>query len=183
MCSTEKLRLYQVDAFTKHLFKGNPAAVVPLENWLPDQQLQNVAEENNLAETAFFLSCKDEEPIQIRWFTPSQEVELCGHATLATAHVLFNHLGYEGDTIHFASKGGELYVRKEGGYLWLDFPVLTSSPVESPELSLAVREALGLIGEAEVFESSYDFLVKVCILQVRWSELFKMFVFFRGCTS
>lgn len=159
-----QLRLYQVDAFTKHLFKGNPAAVVPLDQWLSDQQLQSIAGENNLSETAFILPGSGDESFQIRWFTPTQEVDLCGHATLASAHVLFDHLGHAGDEILFTSKGGKLQVRKERGYLWLDFPVLLPSPVENAEQSQAVRNALGLNGDAEVFESPYDFLVKVRIL-------------------
>jgi PhzF family phenazine biosynthesis protein len=88
-----KLKLYQVDAFTERLFGGNPAAVVPLTAWLPDDVLQSIAGENNLSETAFFIPAG--EGFQLRWFTPVREVDLCGHATLATAHVLFNILGHD----------------------------------------------------------------------------------------
>ena len=87
-----KLKIYQVDAFAGNVFEGNPAAVIPLENWLPDTVLQNIALENNLSETAFFVP--SEKGFHIRWFTPLAEVKLCGHATLATAHVLFEHLNF-----------------------------------------------------------------------------------------
>jgi PhzF family phenazine biosynthesis protein len=115
-----KLQIFQVDAFTNETFKGNPAAVCPLDSWLPDDLMQNIAAENNLSETAFFV--KNGNVFEIRWFTPTVEVDLCGHATLATAHVLFNHLGYEGDMIFLESKSGKLRVKNSGGLLWLDFP-------------------------------------------------------------
>ena len=116
-----KLLLYQIDAFTDHLFAGNPAAVVPIEEeWPIDDVLQKIAIENNLAETAFFQ--KQGNHFQLRWFTPEFEVDLCGHATLASAHVIFHHLGYVGDTIIFHSISGELEVRKVDGLLQLDFP-------------------------------------------------------------
>jgi PhzF family phenazine biosynthesis protein len=83
--------IYQVDAFTDKIFAGNPAAVIPLEKWLPDQLMQNISMENNLSETAFFIPEND--GFNIRWFTPASEVNLCGHATLASAHVIFNHTG------------------------------------------------------------------------------------------
>jgi PhzF family phenazine biosynthesis protein len=118
-----KLRIYQVDAFTEEIFKGNPAAVVPLKSWLPDELMQKIAAENNLSETAFVVA--DGEYYLIRWFTPTVEVDLCGHATLATAHALFEHEGYSGDLIKFISpRTGALDVRKEElGMLTLDFPV------------------------------------------------------------
>jgi PhzF family phenazine biosynthesis protein len=124
------LPIYQVDAFTDHLFGGNPAAVVPLQSWLPDHVMQSIANENNLAETAFFV--KAPAGYQIRWFTPLAEVELCGHATLATAHVMFNHLGYSRDIIEFQSKSGILRVKRDGKFLTLDFPVDTMSRIELP---------------------------------------------------
>ncbi len=114
------MRIYQVDAFCKELFSGNPAAVCPLEHWLDDKILQNIASENNLAETAFYV--KENNNFQIRWFTPSVEVDLCGHATLAAAHVLFTHEGFSGNKIAFTSRSGELIVRKEQNLLILDFP-------------------------------------------------------------
>lgn len=111
---------YQVDAFTDRLFGGNPAGVCPLENWLPDETMQKIAMENNLSETAFFI--KKEEGFHIRWFTPKVEVNLCGHATLASAHVIFNYMGYTGEKITFESRSGLLNVTREGDLLILDFP-------------------------------------------------------------
>jgi len=95
-----ELSIFQVDAFAGTLFRGNPAAVIPLTEWLPDNLLQNIAMENNLSETAFFVP--EEEGFRLRWFTPKTEVNLCGHATLATAHVLFNHLGFQGGSCSFS---------------------------------------------------------------------------------
>ncbi len=117
------LKLYQVDAFTTRLFGGNPAAVVPLEEWLPDATLQAIAMENNLAETAFFIPHKGPEAdYHLRWFTPALEMDLCGHATLAAAHTLKRHLGYKPDSVRFMSRSGLLAVRAEGDRLVLDFP-------------------------------------------------------------
>jgi PhzF family phenazine biosynthesis protein len=117
-----KNEIFQVDAFCHHLFSGNPAAVVPLESWPDDELLQNIAMENNLAETAFFVKEKDH--FTIRWFTPSVEVDLCGHATLAAAHVLFEHKDFFDHAVTFHSpKSGELKVRREQNALTLDFPV------------------------------------------------------------
>ena len=104
-----KLKLYHVDAFADEVFKGNPAAVVPLKTWLPDKTMQGIALENNLSETAFFV--KDRDVFHLRWFTPAREVDLCGHATMATAHVIFNSLGYKKKEIVFSSKSGRLYKR------------------------------------------------------------------------
>ncbi|MFH1297461.1 MAG: PhzF family phenazine biosynthesis protein [Bacteroidota bacterium] len=130
--------IFQVDAFTDHLFGGNPAAVVPLENWLPDQVMQNISAENNLAETAFFV--KEPSGFHIRWFTPLAEVDLCGHATLATAHVLFHHLDFAGDLLEFQSKSGILRVRRDGDLLTLDFPIDTMKKVSPPD---DLAEAIG----------------------------------------
>ena len=91
--------IYQVDAFTENLFGGNPAAICPLNEWLPAPQMQKIAAENNLAETAFFIPVGND--FELRWFTPEVEIDLCGHATLATAHVLFTILEYEREVIHF----------------------------------------------------------------------------------
>ena len=104
-----KLTIYQVDAFAEKMFEGNPAAVIPLKNWLPDSVMQNIALENNLSETAFFIPL--ENGYHIRWFTPGAEVDLCGHATLATAHVLYQHLNYSDDEILFESRSGILKVK------------------------------------------------------------------------
>jgi len=116
-----QLKIYQVDAFTDSVFGGNPAAVVPLENWPSDDLLQKIALENNLSETAFYV--KAGEQYLLRWFTPIVEVDLCGHATLATAHVLFQHEGHQGETIHFYSpRSGNLKVSLQGELMTLDFP-------------------------------------------------------------
>lgn len=114
-------KIYQVDAFTDKVFSGNPAAVCPLNEWLNDDILQKIAMENNLAETAFYV--KQGTQYHIRWFTPTVEVDLCGHATLAAAFVLFNFEQYKGDTIEFYSpRSGLLTVSKQGEYLTLNFP-------------------------------------------------------------
>lgn len=115
------LDIYQVDAFTSQLFGGNPAAVVPLTSWLPDAILQKIAAENNLAETAFFV--KTETGYHIRWFTPTVEVALCGHATLATAYVIFHCLGQKAKVLSFDSMSGVLKVSQTDDLLTLDFPV------------------------------------------------------------
>lgn len=115
------MKIFQVDAFAETVFSGNPAAVCPLDQWLDDATMQNIAMENNLAETAFVVRQGD--GFHIRWFTPTVEVDLCGHATLATAHVLFNHLGLSGDAIPFFShRSGPLNVYRQGELLILDFP-------------------------------------------------------------
>jgi len=114
-------KIYQVDAFTNHIFGGNPAAICPLEQWLSDDQLQNIAMENNLSETAFYV--KDGNRYRIRWFTPEVEVDLCGHATLGTAFILFNYEHHSGDTIElYSERSGKLTVKKHGDWLTLNFP-------------------------------------------------------------
>jgi PhzF family phenazine biosynthesis protein len=122
---------YEVLAFTDRPFSGNPAGVCLLEEkWLPDQLLQQIAAENNLAETAFLI--ERENHFDLRWMTPTIEVDLCGHATLASGHVLFHHFGYKGDSIRFQSKGGELNVRREGQRLVLDFPAQSLDACATP---------------------------------------------------
>lgn len=115
------LPFYQVDAFTDRLFAGNPAAVVPLDEWLADETLRRIAMENNLSETAFFTGANGD--YRLRWFTPTREVDLCGHATLATAFVIFTHYAPAGDDLRFDTASGKLRVQREGELLWLDFPV------------------------------------------------------------
>jgi PhzF family phenazine biosynthesis protein len=122
---------YQVDAFTDRLFGGNPAGVCPLEQWLADDVMQKIAMENNLSETAFFI--KKENGFHIRWFTPKVEVNLCGHATLASAHVIFTYLGFTEDVISFESRSGILNVRKEADLLVLDFPANKPQRTSLPE--------------------------------------------------
>ena len=118
-----KLTLYQIDAFTDKLFGGNPAAVIPLEKWIDDELMQRLALENNLSETVFFTPSEDgDADFEIRWFTPAVEINLCGHATLASAFVLFNILNFNKDEIRFSSKSGILKVKQEDNKIWLDFP-------------------------------------------------------------
>ncbi|PIQ20805.1 MAG: isomerase [Cytophagales bacterium CG18_big_fil_WC_8_21_14_2_50_42_9] len=122
-------KIYQVDAFTDKVFSGNPAAVCPLDHWLSDDILQAVAMENNLAETAFYV--KQDNQYQIRWFTPTVEVDLCGHATLAAAFVLFNYENHLNNLVTFYSpRSGTLTVEKQGDFLTLNFPTDTIEPIE-----------------------------------------------------
>ncbi len=148
------LPIYQVDAFTNEHFKGNPAAVVPLESWISDIQMQQIAAENNLSETAFFVPY--EEGFEIRWFTPLTEVELCGHATLASAHVLWNHISYEEAKIRFNSQSGPLFVEKMEQVLYLDFP---STPVRPLEIkNIPFKELFGAEPH-EVYSARRDIMV------------------------
>lgn len=133
-----KAQLYQVDAFADRVFEGNPAAVVPLAAWPDDAVMQAIAAENNLAETAFFAP--EGEGYRLRWFTPTVEVDLCGHATLASAHVLFTHLGHAKPEIRFETRSGALVVKREGDLLAMDFPAAKPKPYPAPE---GVAEALG----------------------------------------
>jgi PhzF family phenazine biosynthesis protein len=128
------LPYYIVDAFTNTLFGGNPAAVCPLTEWLSDGQMQQLAFENNLSETAFFVL--EEDKYSIRWFTPEFEIDLCGHATLASAYVIFNHLNHASDTITFTCKSGLLEVKKKGELIELNFPARMPSATNAPELLL-----------------------------------------------
>jgi PhzF family phenazine biosynthesis protein len=133
-----QIPVYQIDAFTDHVFGGNPAAVCPLEKWLDDETLQNIAAENNLAETAFFVPQGDE--FHIRWFTPTVEVTLCGHATLATSWVLFNRLGYSRESITFRSLSGPLVVKKIDNKISMNFPAWKPESIDIPQ---ALTEAFG----------------------------------------
>lgn len=122
------IKLFQVDSFAEGLFTGNPAAVCPLDEWISDELMQKIAGENNLSETAFFVHSED--PLHIRWFTPSTEVELCGHATLATAHVLRKHLNYPAAAMMFESQSGPLGATdRENDMYTLDFPVDILRPI------------------------------------------------------
>lgn len=146
------MKIHIVDAFTDKLFSGNPAAVCPLDNWLPDNIMQQIAFENNLAETAFIV--KEDDGYRIRWFTPATEVELCGHATLAASHVFFQHLGYQEREITFNSLSGPLTVTKnENGYT-LNFPVDTLIPVQADEQFLACFD----ITPIEIFRGKTDYM-------------------------
>jgi PhzF family phenazine biosynthesis protein len=131
-----ELTLYQIDAFAEKAFEGNPAAICPLARWLPDDLMQALAMENNLSETAFFVATQ--RGYRIRWFTPTREVDLCGHATLASAYVLFERLGYKADRILFESNSGDLTVTREGEWFTLDFP---AQPPQACPVPDAIREA------------------------------------------
>jgi len=146
-----KIPCFKVDAFTGEIFHGNPAAVCPLEKWLPDATLQNIAAENNLSETAFFVAHGNE--YELRWFTPTVEVDLCGHATLAAAFVLFTEHKFSGGEIRFHSRSGILTVTRGGEVLTLDFP---SRP---PEMCVAPEALIRGLGRttAQVFKAR-DFM-------------------------
>ncbi|HMJ68789.1 MAG TPA: PhzF family phenazine biosynthesis protein [Cyclobacteriaceae bacterium] len=147
------MKIFQVDAFAEKVFTGNPAAVCPLDQWPEDSVMQNIAMENNLADTAFIIRQGD--GFHIRWFTPTIEVDLCGHATLATAHVLYAHLGFDGDVINFFShRSGALNVYKRGELLILDFPTDQVEPVSAtPEMTEAFD-----IAPAEFYKGKTDFM-------------------------
>ena len=149
-----KLKIYQVDAFADKVFNGNPAAIVPLEQWLSEEQMQKIAAENNLAETAFFV--KNEMGFYIRWFTPTDEVPLCGHATLASAYVLFELLNYKEERIVFECKSGILEVTKNEDWLILNFPV---NKVEAVSLTYDFKKALSEIPVETYFDGTYLMLV------------------------
>lgn len=134
-----ELPIYQVDAFTDKIFGGNPAAIVPLQEWLPDETLQKIALENNLSETAFFVP--NDTGFHLRWFTPTVEIDLCGHATLATSWVIFNQLKYNKSVITFESLSGELTVTRTDDALTLNFPVW---PYEQIEIDPRITNALGV---------------------------------------
>ncbi len=138
------LRQYQVDAFTSRPFAGNPAAVVPLTGWLSDEKMLALAAENNLSETAFFVPSKSgESDYDLRWFTPTVEMDLCGHATLASAHVLYRHLGRTEPSVRFATRSGVLTVERledSPGRYAMSLPAIPVEPVEVP---VAIVEALG----------------------------------------
>lgn len=134
-----KLSIFQIDAFTSKPFGGNPAAVVPLDSWLPDETMLAIAAENNLAETAFFV--RESNGFGLRWFTPTVEMDLCGHATLATAFLVWTELGFTGDEIAFHTKSGELLVTRASDKFILDFP---SRPATECEVPNGLAEALGV---------------------------------------
>lgn len=141
------MKIYQVDAFTDHVFGGNPAAVCPLDFWLSEERMQLIAMENNLSETAFFV--KKGSVFHIRWYTPEMEIDLCGHATLASAHVIFNHMHYNEDIIKFQYVGGDLSVSRKEAILSMDFPSIISEKTELTEL---ITLSLGKI-PAEVYKA------------------------------
>lgn len=169
-----ELPIYQIDAFADAVFAGNPAAVMPLQQWLPDATLQAIAMENNLSETAFLVERGD--AWELRWFTPAVEVDLCGHATLAAAHVLFEHRGHPADEVLFHTRSGELRVRRSAAGLTLDFP---AAQLRSTDVDLAVCRALGATASEAVIPREnphaviyvYEFEQDVAALQPDFAAL------------
>ena len=154
----EKIRMYQVDAFTERLFSGNPAAVCMMDSWIADDMMQSIAGENNLPETVFIVG--KEQDYEIRWFAPTTEVDLCGHATLASAYVLFDILGYAGSVIRFHSlKSGVLSVEKKDGMFFLDFPTDMLSEV-TDEQNEMLSKCIGM-KPLEAYKGRTDYLVIV----------------------
>jgi PhzF family phenazine biosynthesis protein len=151
-----KYTIYQVDAFTNKLFGGNPAAVIPLEEWLDDILMQQIAAENNLAETVFFVP--KGEGYHIRWFTPELEIDLCGHATLASAFVLYEYLGFSKSQLLFYSKSGELVITRNGDKYQLNFP--SRMPVRVTEYPEQLLIGLGITDPLGVYKSR-DYVVEV----------------------
>ena len=167
-----KLTLYQIDAFTNKLFGGNPAAVIPLEEWIDDSLMQKIALENNLSETVFFVPTKNSKvslnggdlegagasDFSIRWFTPEAEIDLCGHATLASAYVLFNILNFGKEEISFNSKSGILKVTREGETIWLNFP--SWKPEIFNDYDSELEQALGNLEFVGVYKKR-DLLIEL----------------------
>jgi PhzF family phenazine biosynthesis protein len=149
-----KLKIYQVDAFTGTVFGGNPAAVVLLNDWPDDKVMQNIAMENNLSETAFYV--KKDNAYELRWFTPTVEVDLCGHATLAAAHVLFHHEHHTDSTIVFKSlRSGDLTVHKDGNYLTLNFP---ADVIEKTEITAELTSCFDTM-PVDAWKGKTDYLL------------------------
>jgi PhzF family phenazine biosynthesis protein len=151
--TTQRIPMYQVDAFAGSVFSGNPAAICPLETWLPDAQMQAIAAENNLAETAFFV--RNGAGYKLRWFTPAVEVDLCGHATLASAFIILNDLTPGERSVSFQTKSGTLTVTREGDLYSLDFP--SRPPEACSDVYPSLISALG--GKPEAVLAARDYLV------------------------
>lgn len=154
-----KLTMYQVDAFTNKLFGGNPAAVIPLEHWIDDELMQKIAAENNLSETVFFVKAGDPNiDFEIRWFTPTSEINLCGHATLASAYVLFNFLQFDQEQIQFSCKSGVLSVTKKEDLIIMDFPGWKPVPAEASHDLL-----ISILGNVEIISvyKNRDLLIEL----------------------
>jgi PhzF family phenazine biosynthesis protein len=168
-----KIPLYQVDAFTGRLFGGNPAAVCPLDSWLDDETLQAIAAENNLSATAYFVPVAD--GFQLRWFTPQVEVDLCGHATLASAFVLMNHLEPDRKEVRFRIKSGDLRVTRTDDLFTLDFPARPAAPCDVPE---ELIEALGIkpqeVWAAKAYMAVYESEDEILELRPNMEQLSRL---------
>jgi len=149
------MTIYQVDAFNNEIFKGNPAAVIPLNEWISDYLMQAIAEENNLSETVFFV--KNEQSFDIKWFTPSCEIDLCGHATLAAAHIIFTELDFEEEIIIFNSKSGNLTVKKNDDWYTLNFPSEEIEEIKTPKL---LKQALN-VPILKTYKGTWKLIVEV----------------------
>ena len=168
-----KLPIYQIDAFAREPFTGNPAAVFPLQSWLPDEVMQAIAEENNLSETAFFVATDKE--FHIRWFTPVAEVDLCGHATLASAYVIYNYLGFTEERVNFESKSGLLSVEKKDDLLIMDFPSQPPVQCSMPEeIVRAFKVKATECQKAEDYIVVFDHEDDVALAEPDFSELLKL---------
>ncbi|MBC2580951.1 PhzF family phenazine biosynthesis protein [Clostridium sp. DJ247] len=146
-----KIPIYQIDAFTNEQFKGNPAAVCPLERWIDDDLMQKIAKENNLSETAFFT--KKDDIYELRWFTPEEEIDLCGHATLATAYVIFKYLEKDLSKVIFNTQSGILEVSKKGSLITMIFPSREGKSCEIPK-----ELVMGLGKEPKELYRSRDYM-------------------------
>jgi PhzF family phenazine biosynthesis protein len=168
------LNIYQVDAFASEVYKGNPAAIVPLQEWLPVEIMQSIAAENNLAETAFFV--KEGEQFHIRWFTPLDEVPLCGHATLASAYVIFNELGYDKDVITFTCKSGLLSVSQDEGWVKLNFPAIgvkEISVIESAISAFGITPVAAYASEGKYVVFEYESSKDILNVKPNFNEMLK----------
>jgi PhzF family phenazine biosynthesis protein len=164
---------YQVDAFTSRLFSGNPAGVCLLADWLPDALLQSIAAENNLSETAFVV--QRDSLFHLRWFTPTLEVDLCGHATLAAAHVLFQHLGCRAPSVRFQTRSGVLTVSQDDDLLTLDFPARPAIPCATPrEVSEGLGASPTTTGKARDYLAVFDTAEAVRSLQPDMAVLMRL---------
>jgi predicted PhzF superfamily epimerase YddE/YHI9 len=169
-----RLPIYQVDAFTDRLFSGNPAAICPLEAWLPDAAMQAIAAENNLSETAFFV--RDGADYAVRWFTPTVEVDLCGHATLAAGHVIFHFLEPQRESVRFHTlKAGTLVVTRRADILVMDFPSRHAGPAPAPPgLLLALGGASREVLRARDYLIVYDRAAEIAALDPDLAALAKV---------
>ena len=170
----QPIPIYKIDAFTHKVFSGNPAAVCPLPEWLESHTMQSIAAENNLSETAFFV--KEQDGFGLKWFTPEAEIDLCGHATLATAFVLFNHLNYTENTITFFTKSGKLTVRKNDDVLTLNFPAISLEKISRTQ---DVADAIGMkpievLGGKDILMAIFNEEVKIANLQPDFEKIKKL---------